>query len=91
MIIKLFGLFDLLSGVLLLLAHFSEGFNTISRMSIGFIMYLFIKAYMFKGDFASFIDFLTGIYFVMILFGIKTFLTYIFALYLFQKAYFSLK
>lgn len=89
MIIKLFGILDLLTGITLLLSHFSM----ISwRMSVGFMMYLFIKAYMFKGDFASFIDFIVGLYFIMILvFGTHTFLVYLFSMYMFQKAFFSLK
>ena len=88
MLLKLFGLFDLICAVGLLLLHFDIiGW----RFMFGFAAYLFIKAYMFKGDYISLIDFLAGVYFVLLFFGVKTFLVYFFAAFLLQKAFFSLK
>jgi hypothetical protein len=88
MIIILFGILDLLASIMLVLTHL----NILSwQKSIGFAMYLFIKSYMFKGDLMSLVDFLIGVYFIMMILGFRSILVYLFALFLFQKAFFSLK
>ncbi len=76
------GLMDLYCAVVLVMLHFF-GIN----WAFGFLAmaYMFIKAYFFKGDFASFIDGMTGIYFIFAMFGVTNFITWIFFLYLLQK------
>jgi len=80
------GLLDALSGIFLMLLHF----DLISwRVSFGLAVYLIAKGYLFKADFLSLIDLLMGVYMIMAMFGIKTFLVYIFFAYTLYKVIIS--
>lgn len=86
MFVKLLGLVDFIAAIFMLLLHF----NVVSwRVCIGIVFYLFFKAYMFKGDFNSILDFLVGVYLIMMLFGLRSVLDFVFIFYLGQKAFFS--
>jgi len=76
------SLFDLLSGIFLLLLHFDF---IPWRAAFGFAMYLIIKGYLFKADFLSMVDLLMGVYMILAMFGIKTFFVYIFFAYVIYK------
>jgi hypothetical protein len=82
MLLKVMGLMDLYCAIILLVMHFAN-----ISWTFGFLgmTYMFIKAYFFRGDFASFIDGAAGIYFIFAMFGLTNFLTWIFFLYLLQK------
>ncbi|MBT3405686.1 hypothetical protein HN419_00805 [Candidatus Woesearchaeota archaeon] len=86
-ILKAMGLFDLLAAALILMAHY--GIFT-WRPLFAAAAWLFLKAYIYKGDFASIIDFFCGIYIIMLMFGLHSILTFIFAVYLIQKALVSM-
>ena len=86
MIIKILGFFDLLTALIIFLLH-----NNLVGWKIALIafIYLMIKAVVFFGDIMSILDGVTGIYIIVLLLGFHTFLTYIFIIYLVQKAVFS--
>jgi hypothetical protein len=55
------------------------------------VVYLVIKGFLFFGDIASKVDFIIGIYLLAAtFFGFTIIINYIFAIYLIQKAVFSL-
>ncbi len=89
MIIKLLGFCDLLTTlVVFLIEHeFYSGW----KLPFVCLIYLGIKVYSFKGDIASFIDGLVGIYFIFLILGLTNIvISYIVIIYLFQKAIMSL-
>ena len=80
------SLFDLLSGIFLLLLYF----GLIQwRAAFGFAIYMLVKGYLFKDDFLSMIDLLMGVYIILAMFGIKTFFAYIFFAYVVYKSLIS--
>jgi hypothetical protein len=54
------------------------------------MLYLFVKGWVFRESLASIMDILCGIYVLVLMFGFSTFVSWIIAIYLFQKAVFSL-
>jgi len=87
MIIKFMGVIDVLIAITLFLIPF----NVISwKIVLLSTTYLLTKAYMFKGDFASFLDGVSGVYLLIAFIGISTFFSPIFGIYLLQKAAYSL-
>ena len=87
MIVKLLGLIDLLAAVIAVFVHI--GFLPASFLYI-FIVYLIIKGILFIKSFSSIGDLLCGIYLLAMYFGFRSFLVYLVALFLFQKAVFSM-
>jgi len=87
MIIKLMGIIDLITALVLILIPF----NIINwqGMIIG-TLYLLLKSYLFKGDIASIIDGISGVYLFLTFLGVTTIFTPIFGAYLIQKSIFSL-
>ncbi len=86
MIVKLLGFFDLLTAVVLFLLHH----NLVGwKIAVFAFVYLVLKAVIFFGDVMSIIDGITAIYIIILVLGLHTSLTYIFIIYLFQKAVFS--
>jgi len=90
-LLRLFGVMDLLAGLVL-------GLTLLGlipfRIIIGFALYLFFKGYLFKGDFMSFIDMITGIililmYFVTLSSSFFIIISIVLMLNLFQKSFFS--
>jgi len=77
---------DLIAMAAMLLLHFSI---LEWRPVFPFAMYLILKGVAFR-DVASIIDLVIGLYIIgIIVLGFHTFLAYIFAAYLIQKALFS--
>jgi hypothetical protein len=87
MVVKLLGIADLLAAVVVILLHYD-----ILGWRIGFIFvaYLIIKGWLFRTDINSIMDILCGLYMFVMLFGFTTIITWVVAIYLFQKAIFSL-
>ena len=86
MIVKILGLVDIISGIALGLAYF----GLFEQMAFICGLYLFIKGIIFFGGFASWIDILTAIVFLMIVYGIQGLWVFIFVVWLVQKGIFSL-
>jgi len=88
MIVKLMGIMDLLCIAVIIMMHYD--FLITWRIGLFFAAYLMLKGFIFRSDIASLIDGLCGIYVFVMLFGLTTFVTWIVAIYLLQKAAFSL-
>ncbi|MGV8163158.1 MAG: hypothetical protein ACP5N2_07545 [Candidatus Nanoarchaeia archaeon] len=82
-VVRLLGFLDFLTGVMILLYHYDIAGT---RIFVSFIMYLLIKGIVFRLDFASFIDITVAIYMIFMFFQPVTVITYIAAIYLFQKS-----
>lgn len=85
LVLKLMGLMDFASALFLILEQFTV-VGPFFRPLVGFAIYLMGKAYLFKGDIASIFDLVCGIYMMFAFFGLKSFLAFIVAGYLLQKA-----
>jgi hypothetical protein len=83
MIVKIMSLLDLATAIIMLLFQYG---SVKSRLLMSFIAYLLIKAFMFRGDFASFLDACIAIYMVLMIFFSVPLLTWVAAVYLIQKA-----
>ena len=82
------ALLDLLATSMMLLHHFDF---VGSRLVLACSIYLLAKGIAFR-DPASFLDMAVGCYMIgMVFFGLKTFLVYVFAVYLVQKSLLSMK
>ena len=77
---------DILAAACMLLFHHGL---PVGKIAFPFSMYLILKGVAFR-DVASIIDMIAGIYVIgMVVFGFHTFIVYVFAAYLIQKAVFS--
>lgn len=86
-LLKVMPMLDILATISMLFLHFGA---FPSRIVFPFSMYLIAKGIAFR-DVASIIDLVAGAYILgMIIFGLHTFLVYVFAAYLLQKALFGL-
>ncbi len=90
-IVKFFGVMDFLAAFTIFLVAIDVA---PIRIVIGFALYLFLKAFLFKGDFASMIDLVIGLFMILLFLiglanGFLVILTIIAAVYLLQKAFFS--
>ncbi|MDD5253699.1 MAG: hypothetical protein PHG05_01165 [Candidatus Nanoarchaeia archaeon] len=74
MLVKLFGAFDILSAVLLLLIKTD---SIPARMAWAAAIYLIFKAFMFFPDFGSTVDGLVGIVVIFAIFGIFGWISYL--------------
>ena len=88
MLVKLLGFMDLLSAAAVLLLHYDLIIGW--RIGLIFVAYLMIKGFIFRTDISSLLDVLCGIYIFVMLFGFTTVVSWVVAVYLFQKAVFSL-
>ncbi len=87
MVVKLLGTADLISAVVVILLHYDlVGW----RIGLLFAAYLIIKGWSFRSDINSVMDILCGLYMILLVFGLSTFVSWVIAIYLFQKAVFSL-
>lgn len=86
MILKLFGLMDLIAAAVFLLAQWSFGVN-IALLIAG---YLILKSLLFLPDFASVIDMMGGAYLLLVIFNIHSIFSALFVLWFLQKGIFSL-
>jgi len=87
MVLKLFGLLDLMAAGALLFLIFGVG----EVFAITLAIYLFIKGLFFLPDPSSFLDLLGGFYIAIFILGIGfSFLNWFFIIWLAQKGVFSL-
>ena len=87
MFVKLLGVGDLLAAVTVILLHY----HILSwRIGFIFVAYLILKGWLLRADLNSIMDILCGIYMFVMLFGFTTIVSWVVAIYLFQKAVFSL-
>ena len=87
MVLKLFGLLDLVAATSLffLISGIGEVF------AITFAFYLLIKGLFFLPDFSSFLDLFSGFYIALFILGISfSFFSWFFIIWLAQKGIFSL-
>lgn len=81
-LVKLMGLTDILAGLIIILFTY----DVIGvKFLLVFFLYLLIKGLAFRGDFASFADIGISIYMLFMLITPITVISYIVAVYLFQK------
>ncbi|MEK6922843.1 MAG: hypothetical protein AABX08_03525 [Nanoarchaeota archaeon] len=85
MIIWLLNILDLIVALILIGAHF----NILIYLVIPAIIYLVVKGIIFIKDPFSIIDIAIAVYLAILASGIKTFLTWIFVLYLLYKTIIS--
>ncbi len=85
--IKFFGVLDLLTAVAIVLLQFS-----LISWNIAFIFaaYIVVKGLIFRDSIASYLDIASGLYMVLMFFGLNIFVAYVFAFYLAQKGVLSL-
>jgi hypothetical protein len=86
MIIYLLGILDILAGLSLFSLRFEVGYFIAAL----FTVYLFLKSLVFIKNWASYIDLIVVVLFIIALVGNFNFLTYIGVLWLLQKGAFSL-
>lgn len=87
MLIWIFNFLDAIVVLALLGGHF--GF--LEGLLIPCFVYLVVKGIIFINDPFSILDLIIAVYLIILIFGISTFLTYIFALYMLYKIILSLK
>jgi len=86
MILKLLGLIDLLAAIGLVMLKY-DMFQTFALV-LGLLV--LIKAIMFFGSFISFIDIACFLVIILASFGVFNFISWIAAIWLLQKGFFSL-
>jgi hypothetical protein len=72
------GFIDVIVGALMISTHL--GLLHEWRIAIMCAAYLFVKGAIFLKDFLSVLDIITGIYFILIMLGVRTIFVYGFAL-----------
>ncbi len=86
MLVKFFGIMDLLCAIGIVLLQF----DLIAwNFAFAAMAYLAAKAYMFRESMLSLIDGACAVYILFMMFGLHHFLAYILAAYLVQKGFFS--
>lgn len=83
LLVRILGFMDSLTGVMMLLYQY-DIIGT--RLLFSFIFYLLAKGIIFRMDFASFVDIVISVYMIFMIFLPITVVTYIAAVYLFQKS-----
>ena len=85
MLIWLLNILDLAVAIVLIAVHF----NAFYSLVIPSVIYLIIKGSIFIKDPFSIIDIIIAIYLIILAAGIKTFITWIFVIYLLYKTIIS--
>jgi len=81
-VVWLLGFLDILTAVMLILGNFDL---VSGKVVSAFVIYLFMKGLIFRGDVASFIDIAIAMYAVIMIFYPITIITIIASIYLLQK------
>jgi len=84
----LLGFIDVVVGALMLSTHL--GLLHDWRLTIISATYLIGKGIVLRGSFLSILDILIGIYFILVMLGVRTFLVYVFIIILIYKFVISL-
>ncbi len=85
MILKLFGILDIIAGVVLALTYFGIG----DGAGVFFGIYLIGKGLMFINNIVSIIDIIAGVALLITVFYGESVFIWIFVLWLIQKGFFS--
>jgi hypothetical protein len=86
-LVRLYGFFDMLAGVLFFLQLADI---VLPRLIVGAALYLGFKAFLYRGDFFSTIDLAVGVYFIIALFYPFIILNVLAGIWLFFKGFQSL-
>jgi hypothetical protein len=86
MLVKLLGLLDFLAGIFIIFARWNIG----SQIGLVLAILLIIKSLAFITWKVSYIDLLSGVILLLASTGHYFFFSWIFAIWLFQKSFFSL-
>lgn len=86
MLVRLLGIIDLLAAICIVLLRFNIG----EKFALVIAILLLTKSVIFLTSFVSFIDILSGIFLILAAYGHYYFFTWFFALWLLQKAFFSI-
>jgi hypothetical protein len=86
MFLKIFGILDLIAGVILILLKFNLVSYTIAWI---FIIYLILKGLIFIKSIASILDIVSSVFMILAVYGFYNVITWIFVLWLIQKGFFS--
>ncbi len=86
MIVKLFGVVDLLAAVCLILLKWGIG----SKIGLVLAIFLCVKGLIFFYNWASVVDLISVLVLVLAAFGYYFSFSWLFSLWLLQKAFFSL-
>jgi hypothetical protein len=84
----LLGLIDFLLAVLMLLAHL-EIFSA-WRIAIAALIFWTAKGIIYRGSFLSVIDLLAGVYFILVMLGVRSVIVYLFLAFMIYKFSLSL-
>ena len=84
--LKLLGALDFCAALFLILAQWDIGLGIASALA----MYVVVKSLLFFGDWASFVDLLSGVYMFLVIYDIHSAFALIFVFWLLQKGFFSL-
>ncbi|MEK6856813.1 MAG: hypothetical protein AABX49_02240 [Nanoarchaeota archaeon] len=84
--LKLLGVLDLITAVFFILAQWDVGLGVAEVLAF----YILIKSILFFGDWASFIDLLSGAYLLLLVYDIHSAFSLVFILWLLQKSFFSI-
>lgn len=83
--IWILGILDIVSAGLIILQRFYP-----TKFALFFAGYLLLKSIVFIKDFSSIIDFIAVVFFILAIFGHFYLITWLAALWVFQKGVFSL-
>jgi len=83
MITKIMGIMDFATAIIILFYQYG---SVSFRLFLSFAIYLLLKAFLFRGDFASFLDACIAIYMIFMLFLPLSLISWLSAIYLIQKA-----
>jgi hypothetical protein len=86
MFVKLMGILDLLAAIFMILLKWNIG----SNIALVIAVLLGIKSIIFFYNWASVVDLITVGFLILAVFGYYFFFSWIFSLWLLQKAFFSL-
>ena len=83
MMFLVLGFIDVIVGALMLTTHL--GFLNEWKLAVIGAGYLIGKGLVFRKSFLSIIDILAGVYFILIMLGVRTFLVYVFLIIMIYK------
>ena len=85
-LLKLFGLIDIVAALLFVLLKYSIGESIVWYV----IAFLVVKSLMFLRNFVSYLDLVSSVFLVLAVFNVYTAFTWVAMLWLLQKGFFSI-
>lgn len=86
MLVKVFGMIDLIAGLIIV----ASWFNFSPMIGWYIALFLFIKSIIYLKEVISIMDLLAVLFLILALMNINTMFSWIFALWLIQKGFFSI-